>query len=454
MERPAPIDPTAQRARLRAFLRWLGPTAAFFGVLEVVAWHVFGDPSSLGAAGVIWLYVGVTMVADRQLGQGALASAAMLVSFGILAAAIVIALIQPFVYPALVVIALVAAATALPYLRGRRLVGSLVACWMGALSIVVLGRLLPVGPVLPPAFLVAFDISAVTAATGLALYLLWQFAADLTDAVDAAHGAMDELRIAEEQRRESERLAAIRERHESLGLIAGSIAHDFNNLLTAVLGHVELLRADAGEGSSDATRESLDAIDAAGRRGAGLARQMLAAAGRAVPVPVSLDPSAFAEGVAQAIRPSLPAGTRLEVEVAEALGPIRADPRQLREAIEHLVANAVEACASDDRGGTSRTIALRVGQRTLPLELPPGSLTPDPLADGTHVDIAVRDDGPGLPAALGARAFEPFVTTGFVGRGLGLPVVLGVARGHGGTVTVDPHDGRGTTVRMLLPRTG
>src|SRR5581483_6171234 len=76
---------------------------------------------------------------------------------------------------------------------------------------------------------------------------------------------------------------------------------------------------------------------------------------------------------------------------------------------------------------------------------------PGAAAEGEYVFLEVRDSGPGMPADVLARACEPFYTTKFPGRGLGLAAVLGIARGHGGAVRIDSEPGQGTAVTVLLP---
>lgn len=244
------------------------------------------------------------------------------------------------------------------------------------------------------------------------------------------------------RRLEAERLAHAErgqrtQRLDSLGAMAGGVAHDLNNLMAVVLGHADCARLDAPPGSDLA--DSLDQIGDAARRAGELARQLLAVTGKTVRQPTHVGLPALVRDALDRLRPTMPRSCAVRLD----LGPAAADgdPEQLRQVLANLLLNAVQAV---DRGGT---IAVRTGVRTLDRD---AAVELD-VSEGIYAFVAVRDDGCGMTSAVKERVFEPFFSTKGSGRGLGLAVVRGVARGHGGGVRVDSTPGRGTEVEVLLP---
>ena len=238
-------------------------------------------------------------------------------------------------------------------------------------------------------------------------------------------------------------------RLESLGVLAGGIAHDFNNLLLSISGNIELAAADLPETSS--VRAHLDEAERSARRAAELTRQMLAYSGKGRFVARRIESAPWLRALEPALREAVPGGARLEIAIAPELPPIEADTLQLRQALVNLVTNASEAVG--DGPGTI-TVAARAISCTQAAFA--DAWYQDMPAAGIYVVIEVSDTGPGIPEEHRSRIFDPFFTTKFVGRGLGLPVVLGIVRGHKGAIKVTSEEGQGTTIRILLPalRTG
>jgi two-component system, cell cycle sensor histidine kinase and response regulator CckA len=236
------------------------------------------------------------------------------------------------------------------------------------------------------------------------------------------------------------RRAAEARRLEAVGVLAGGIAHEFNNLLTAVLGHAEMAEMEmpaAGPG-----RRHLGPIREAAGRATELCRQMLAYAGKGRLVVGAVDLGQVVREAAEAVGPAPPVRQKLAPDVPT----VRGDPEQLRQLAANLLANATEAVA-----GTAGRVGVAI--RRTRLEAPAAARlrhTPG-LPAGEYVVLEVQDEGPGMDELTLGRAFEPFFSTKFPGRGLGLPVVLGVVRAHGGGLEVDSQPGRGTTVRVYLP---
>jgi signal transduction histidine kinase len=150
--------------------------------------------------------------------------------------------------------------------------------------------------------------------------------------------------------------------------------------------------------------------------------------------------------VAREAAQGLDPGTPVRLDLAPQLPAVRGDPDQLRQMAANLLVNAAEAVA-ETRG------TVRVATRRARLDVAAAAhLHPAPgVPAGDYVLLEVADQGGGMDEATLARAFEPFFSTKFPGRGLGLPVVLGVARAHGGGVDLDSRPGRGTAARVYLP---
>ncbi len=249
--------------------------------------------------------------------------------------------------------------------------------------------------------------------------------------------AEDERRHLETQVRQSQKL-------ESLGLLAGGIAHDFNNLLTAILGHADLARADLPEQSP--VRGHIDEINVASHRAAELAGQMLAYSGRAQLAKAPVQLSDIVCELGPLLQASIPKKVTLDFTCVQDLPLIQADATQLRQVVMNLIINASEAIG--DAAG-SVTVATRVV--TVPEALPAGAWIGGPPPPGRYVLIDVTDSGCGMDADTLSRVFDPFFTTKVSGRGLGLAVVVGIVRGHGGHLAVDTAPTRGTTFSILFP---
>ncbi|MFN8225048.1 MAG: PAS domain S-box protein [Gaiellales bacterium] len=250
-------------------------------------------------------------------------------------------------------------------------------------------------------------------------------------------------RAADEARKRLEAEVNHAEKLRSLGVLAGGIAHDFNNILMAILGSVSLARRD-GAAESEIT-ESLDAIEEGARRAAELANQMLAYAGQGRYVTESVDAAELVASGAERVRDASPENIQIHVSVPPEPVFVSGDPSQLRQLVFALISNAAEAI-----DGSTGRVAIEIGVMVVD-GASPSLADGRRLTPGRYVTIAVSDTGPGIDAEAAARIFEPFFTTKTAGRGLGLAAVLGIARGHGGGLTVDSTPGVGSTFRALLP---
>ncbi len=256
-----------------------------------------------------------------------------------------------------------------------------------------------------------------------------------------------ERKQAEDTRLTLERRLLEAQKLESLGVLAGGIAHDFNNLLVSVLGNASLA---LGELPAHAPgREALRRIEQAARRGSELTRQMLAYAGKDTIALERVDVNAVVAETSDLLSVSIGKKVVMAYDLAPGLPAIEADPTQFRQAIMNLLINASEAI-----DGAEGTITVRTGAVELGPDALRDTLHPPEAAPGPHVCVEVRDTGCGMDAATTAKVFDPFFSTKFTGRGLGLATVLGAVRGHRGALAVTSAPGRGTTFRVYLPAAG
>ncbi len=234
---------------------------------------------------------------------------------------------------------------------------------------------------------------------------------------------------------------------DSLGILAGGVAHDFNNLLTTILGNASLAQMDS---PADAPAlPCLQQIELAAERAAGLCQQMLAYSGQGRFVVKRTDLSALVRDTAGLLRASLSRKAVLDLRLAEHPPTTIADVTQLHQLLMSLVVNAGEALGENPGTITITTGTVQAGRA----DFAAAHLSPD-LPEGEYVFLEVADTGEGISAATRDKIFDPFFSTKFTGRGLGLAAVLGIVRGHRGAICVTSHPGVGSAFRVLLPSTG
>lgn len=253
----------------------------------------------------------------------------------------------------------------------------------------------------------------------------------------------DRVRAAKE-REEMERSFQEAQKLESLGVLAGGIAHDFNNLLTAMLGNVSLMKMELPTDSDH--QELLTDVENAAIRAADLCRQMLAYAGKGRFVIRQVNLTDVVREMVSLLQVSICKNARLDLRLDEDLPGALADAAQINQVVMNLVINASEALG--DREGV---ITLATGSLQADAAYLADNQFADSLEPGEYVFLEVGDDGAGMDAATRARIFEPFFSTKFTGRGLGLAAVLGIIRGHKGALRVYSEPDSGTTFKILLP---
>jgi signal transduction histidine kinase/ActR/RegA family two-component response regulator len=261
---------------------------------------------------------------------------------------------------------------------------------------------------------------------------------------DALLRSSEALRLSTERQAMLEDAVRQSRKMEALGQLTGGMAHDFNNMLAVVMGNLELLKARIAKGNLDVGRYVDFAMDGA-RRAAELTQRLLAFA-RKQPLHAKLvAPAEVVAGITEVIRRTLGGIYHIELVQAPALWRTKVDVNQLESALINLAVNARDAMPE---GGT-----LTIQTANVFLDEDYASSRPD-ISSGAYVMIAVTDTGQGMSAEVRRQAFEPFFTTKATGKGtgLGLSQVYGFIKQTGGQVELDSEVGKGTTVRIYLPR--
>jgi signal transduction histidine kinase len=254
-------------------------------------------------------------------------------------------------------------------------------------------------------------------------------------------------RLMESERRLRESQAKILQlqKAESLGRMAGAVAHHYNNMLTGVMGNLELALADAPR--SAGPQEALtDALEAAGRASQ-LGALMLTYLGQTVTRRNPLDLAEICRQALNEFRTKVPSRLTFKTDLPSGGPTVKGNGQQLRQVLENLLTNAVEAFGE------------RAGDISVRLHCVPAAAIsfahrwPADFQAGAsdYACVQVADGGDGMAPEDLESLFEPFYSTKFTGRGLGLAVALGIVKGHDGCITVETAPGRGSAFRVFLP---
>ncbi len=253
----------------------------------------------------------------------------------------------------------------------------------------------------------------------------------------------DQVRI-DEERKDVEAQLQQAQKLESLGVLAGGIAHDFNNLLVGILGNASLALLDL-EPNAEA-RQSISEIELAAQRAAELTRQLLAYAGKGRYVVESADASAVINEMSSLIRSAISRSASLQMELMTSMPRIEVDVNQFRQVVMNLITNA-----SDALDGKPGLISVRTGRQEVSREYLTHCAPGTEATPGAFAYVEVHDNGTGMDDATRQRIFEPFFSTKFTGRGLGLAATIGIMRSHRGAIRVYSEVGSGTSVKLLFP---
>ncbi len=251
-------------------------------------------------------------------------------------------------------------------------------------------------------------------------------------------------KAAEQDRLELERKILEAQRADSLMTLAGGIAHDFNNLLVGVIGNAAMLQEEVA--GIPYELDMVEDILGAAEQAADLSRKMLAYTGKGLFDTEEVSLNDLVQDNLRVIKANLPAAISLKVDLGEDLPPLTADETQLRQVVMNLVTNATEAIG--EAGGI---LSLRTCVREYRESELRESYTGDVVLPGAYLTLEVADTGGGILVDDVASIFEPFYSTRFTGRGLGLAAVQGIVKGHRGAILVSSGPDQGTRIRILLP---
>jgi PAS domain S-box-containing protein len=247
--------------------------------------------------------------------------------------------------------------------------------------------------------------------------------------------------VSAERRLESQLRQA--QKMDAVGRLAGGVAHDFNNILGVVTGYVEIVLRTLPD--EDPRARKLKEVLKAAERATGLTRQLLTFSRKEMEQPQVLNLNSVVEGMEKMLRPLIGENIALAAIPEPGLWNVKANPGQIEQVLMNLAVNARDAMP---KGG-------RLVIETHNVEIDEAiARTFLALKPGPHVMLSVSDTGEGMDAEVQGHIFEPFFTTKErdKGTGLGLSIVYGIVRQSGGHIHVYSHPGRGTTLKIYLPR--
>ena len=239
----------------------------------------------------------------------------------------------------------------------------------------------------------------------------------------------------EEQFRQAQKM-------EAIGTLAGGIAHDFNNILSSVLGYTELALDDAEEGTR--LRKNLQTVLSAGERARDLVQQILAFSRQSEKTFSPIQVKLITKEALRLLRAILPTTIEIRQDI-QSDSLVSGDPTQIHQVLLNLCTNADHAMR--EKGGILEVTLVDVELDSLFTAKHPD------MKPGTHLRLMVRDTGRGIPPLILDRIFDPFFTTKdkSEGTGMGLSVVHGIVKAHGGAITVQSESGKGSIFNVFLP---
>ncbi|MGC4069921.1 MAG: ATP-binding protein [Polyangiaceae bacterium] len=268
-----------------------------------------------------------------------------------------------------------------------------------------------------------------------------RMAASLREALERSEQRRIEQQYTDRRRQELEEQLRQSQKLEAVGVLAGGVAHDMNN----VLGVITSIASLAGErfGDGESLRQDLADILAAARRGSALTRNLLGFARQGTRIKERFRLETIVESITHLLRRTISKQIELRVDLPEDLDDIIGDPGQLSHVLMNLCINAVDAMQGHGTVTISASNVTLDETQTAALELP----------QGKYIELRVVDTGAGIAPDVLPRVFEPFFSTKNSNErsGLGLSMVYGTVRDHGGTVRIDSTLGTGTRVAIFLP---
>ncbi|MEI6207127.1 MAG: response regulator [Desulfuromonadales bacterium] len=252
---------------------------------------------------------------------------------------------------------------------------------------------------------------------------------------------MTELKQAEEEKLALEQQLQQAQKLESLGVLAGGIAHDFNNFLSVIIGHCSLAKLRPTKAS-----DNIRPIEAAAERAAELCQQMLAYAGKSSFTKSLINLRELVDEMVGMSKSTINRNAGIRSNFASDMPLVMADASQIRQVAMNLIINAAEAIG-ESQGEVCVSLAKRAVRADQNEKDYLGAIIPP----GWYACLEVADNGSGMDAETQRRIFEPFYTTKFTGRGLGMSAVLGIIKAHGGALQLVSQPGHGSTFTVYLP---
>ncbi len=248
--------------------------------------------------------------------------------------------------------------------------------------------------------------------------------------------AYEELRMTQRQLVQAQKM-------EAIGTLAGGIAHDFNNILTAIIGYTELAMEKVPEGNR--VQANLQEVFRAGMRAKDLVQQILIFSRQSRQEQKPLQPDSVVKEGLKLLRASIPTTVEIRPNIERECGMVLGDPTQIYQVLVNLCANAAHAMS--EKGGVLEVSLMNV-------DLDAASAQHLDLKPGLYVRLTVSDTGHGMERAVMERIFDPYFTTKGPGEGtgLGLAMVHGAVKSHGGAIAVDSEPGKGATFHVYFPR--
>lgn len=250
--------------------------------------------------------------------------------------------------------------------------------------------------------------------------------------------------ISEKKRLESQLIHA--QKMEAIGTLAGGIAHDFNNILSAIIGYTELACFELSPDSNAAL--NLQAALKASHRAKELVKQILTFSRHSDQGKKPIQISPLIKETLKLLRASLPSTIEIRTQIDKYEGIIEANPTQIHQVLMNLCANSAHAMRN--KGGV-----LEISLQTIKVDDQNLSQFPA-LTPGLYAHLSVKDDGEGMPAEILGKIFDPYFTTKKVGEGtgLGLAVVHGIVKNHGGAISAKSELGKGSVFNLFFPLLG
>ncbi len=228
---------------------------------------------------------------------------------------------------------------------------------------------------------------------------------------------------------------------ESLGVLAGGIAHDFNNILAIIMGNCSLAAMD-----DENAGKYIPEIEKASERAAALCRQMLAYAGKASLTQTQVNTRMLVDEMVTMLKTTTQQNVLIKPELGTDIPMITGDASQIRQVVMNLIINAAEAI-----GDAEGEIDVKLAKAEIKEQQTEKDHLGFIIPAGRYICFEVSDNGCGMDEDTRRRIFEPFYTTKFTGRGLGMSAVLGIVKAHNGALQLESHPGQGTTFKVYLP---